>query len=240
MHSADTEVVTPGRDGGGDPAASFVIRDGYAVYEGPSAAGGLHAHAAYQVLIAVEGEAGLLDAAGRLHTAPVLVVAPMTPHRMVEGAARLRAFYVEPHSAFAAGLRARCPDGITAAPELADLHEGDVRAATPAGGGLDPRLVGALDLLASAEADTSMPGLAAAVGISPQRLRALARDQLGMPLARWRVWLRLRRAAEALCEGHSLAAAATAGGFADQAHFTRRMRETMGLTPAAVLPILRS
>jgi len=37
-----------------------------------------------------------------------------------------------------------------------------------------------------------MPSLAATVELSPQRLRALARHQVGMPLARWRVWARLR------------------------------------------------
>nr|WP_225953685.1 helix-turn-helix domain-containing protein [Kibdelosporangium phytohabitans] len=84
-----------------------------------------------------------------------------------------------------------------------------------------------------------MPGVAAAVGLSPQRLRALARQQLGMPLTRWRVWARLRRAAEALRDGQSLVDAAVTAGFADQAHLTRQMREMMGITPAAVLPILR-
>jgi AraC-like DNA-binding protein len=60
-----------------------------------------------------------------------------------------------------------------------------------------------------------------------------------MPLTRWRVWTRLRRAAEALQNGQSLAEASITAGFADQAHFTRQMREMMGVTPAAVLPILR-
>ena len=89
-----------------------------------------------------------------------------------------------------------------------------------------------------ADSDIPLPSLAATVGLSPQRLRALARQQLGMPLARWRVWSRLRRAAEALQGGQSLADAAITAGFADQAHLTRQMREMMGLTPAALLPIL--
>jgi AraC-like DNA-binding protein len=60
-----------------------------------------------------------------------------------------------------------------------------------------------------------------------------------MPLARWRVWARLRRAAEALRAGQPPADAAITAGFADRAHLTRRMREMVGLTPAAVLPVLR-
>ncbi|MGZ8746993.1 MAG: hypothetical protein ACXWZ2_08195 [Mycobacterium sp.] len=37
-----------------------------------------------------------------------------------------------------------------------------------------------------------------------------------------------------------MADAAAAAGFADQAHLTRQMREMMGLTPTALLPIVRS
>jgi len=84
-----------------------------------------------------------------------------------------------------------------------------------------------------------MPALAATVGLSPQRLRALAQRQLGIPLPRWRIWQRLVRAVEALREGQPLAGAAITGGFADQAHFNRQMREMLGMTPSAVLPVLR-
>jgi len=45
-----------------------------------------------------------------------------------------------------------------------------------------------------------------------------------------RVWCRA---------GQLPADAAITAGFADQAHLTRRMREMVGLTPAAVLPVLR-
>jgi AraC-like DNA-binding protein len=103
---------------------------------------------------------------------------------------------------------------------------------------LDPRSVSELNILAGS--DIPLPSVAAEVGLSPQRLRALARQQLGMSLARWRVWARLGRAAEELQSGSSLADAAITAGFADQAHLTRQMREMMGLTPAAVLPIVRT
>jgi AraC-like DNA-binding protein len=111
-------------------------------------------------------------------------------------------YFVEPHCAFADRLREHYGDGITAAPELRDLSEDDVRPAGSRGSDeLDPRLVIALNVLA--DTDISLPSLAAEVGLSPQRLRALARQQLGMPSARWRVWTRLRRAAETLQSGVS-------------------------------------
>jgi AraC-like DNA-binding protein len=216
----------------------FAIGEGYAVYRGPTTAGTIHRHAAFQIMIGMPDAVGVVDAAGITHRGAALVVPPMRPHCLL-ATADVLTYFVEPHCAFADRLRERYGDGITAAPELTDLTEDAVR---PAGGRgsneLDARLVLALNALS--DSDIALPRLAVDIGLSPQRLRALARQQLGMPLARWRVWTRLRRAAEALQSGQSLADAAAVAGFADQAHLTRQMREMMGLTPAALLPIVRS
>lgn len=208
------------------------------MYRGPTTAGTLHRHAAFQIVIGMNGDVGVVDASDTTHRAGALVVPPMQRHCLL-ATADVLTYFVEPHCAFADCLRRRHVEGITAAPELRELSEEDVRPLGDRGTeDLDPRLVNALN--ASADSAIALPDLAVRVGLSPQRLRALARQQLGMPLARWRVWTRLRRAAAELQRGRSLADAATAAGFADQAHLTRQMREMMGLTPAGVLPILRS
>ncbi|MEW2167926.1 AraC family transcriptional regulator [Streptomyces sp. NPDC007084] len=227
----------------GDDAAGtrFGVGAGYAVYRGPSVDGSVHRHAAFQIAIAAgpgeTGEVAMVDSGGLQHRAPALLVPPMLRHRLLR-TQDLLVFFVDPHCAFADRLRERRGTGITAAPELRGLAEDDVR---PAGARpsdeLDPRLLAAMDIVS--RQDLPMPELAAAVGLSPQRLRALARAQLGLPLVRWRLWLRLRRAAEALREGCPPAEAAVLGGFADQAHFTREMGEMIGLTPAAVAPVVR-
>ncbi|MET0701021.1 MAG: helix-turn-helix domain-containing protein [Mycobacterium sp.] len=217
----------------------FAISDGYATYRGPTAGGGpLHRHAAFQIAIAVEGEVAVVDADGREHRDEALVVAPLARHRIL-ASPELLIYYVEPHCLFADSLRECHGGGVTAATELCGLRGRDIaQAGLRASNDLDPRLIEALNILRTN--NIAMPTVAAMVGLSPQRLRALARSQLGMPLTRWRVWSRLRRAAEALQAGYSLADAAGAAGFADQAHLTRQMREMMGLTPAAVLPILQA
>lgn len=218
-------------------APRFTIGEGYAVYRGPTTVGTLHRHAAFQIVIGIRDEVAVVDAADVRHRAVTLVVAPMERHCLL-ATKDVLTYFVEPHCVFADRLRERYGNGITAAPELRDLREDDVR---PAGirpsDELDARLVEALNALQ--DRSIPLPTAAAAVGLSPQRLRALARRQLGIPLARWRVWTRLRRAAEALQSGQSLADAAITAGFADQAHLTRQMREMMGLTPAVVLPALR-
>ncbi|NUT92450.1 MAG: helix-turn-helix domain-containing protein [Saccharothrix sp.] len=206
---------------------NFAVGDGYAVYRGPVGDSSFHRHAAFQVVIG--DEVSMLDDAGQAYRGGVLVVPPMVCHRLA-ATPDLVTFFVEPHSGFADRLRERCGDGITGVPELADLREADipVRPSTR----LDPRLLAAL--AAVEDRGVPMPEIAALVGLSPQRLRALAREQVGMPLTRWRLWVGLRRAAEALWAGRSPAEAAATAGFADQAHLTRRMREMLGLTPAAV------
>jgi AraC-like DNA-binding protein len=215
---------------------AFTVGEGYAVYRGPAIDVAPHRHAAFQVAIAVGGGAvAIIDDPGTCHRGAALVVAPMARHRILAGT-ELLTFFVDPRCAFADRLRERHGAGVTAAPALRELTEAELLAARSSGA-LDPRLVMAMDLVAAPGA--SMVEVAARVGLSPQRLRALAREQLGLPLSRWRAWLRLRAAAEALRDGGSIADAAITGGFADQAHLTRWMREMMGLTPTVALGALR-
>jgi len=217
-------------------APHFTVGVGHARYRGAVVDGTAHRHAAFQIAIAIQGEVTMVDAAATRHRSAVLIVPPMTEHRMFAREDVLT-YFVEPHCAFADRLRRRCGVGITAAPELHELRESDLsRADLHPSSELDPRLVAALSMLRGR--DAAMPDLARAVGLSPQRLRALSRCQLGLPLTRWRAWARLQRAAEALGAGQSLAGAADTAGFADQAHLTRWMREMMGLTPGAVLSAL--
>lgn len=212
------------------------MRDGYALYRGPVTDGPIHRHGAFQIAIAIEGEVAMAGPTGIRYLAPTLLVAPMAPHR-IEASPDLLTYYVDPQCAFADTLRTRYDSGINPAPELGALREQDIAAVgATASSQLDPRLISALDLLRNRSA--AIPDIAAAVDLSPQRLRALARGQLGMPLARWRVWSRLRRAAEAMRDGASVADAAVTAGFSDQAHLSRQMRDMMGLTPAAVAPLL--
>ncbi|MFF4420983.1 helix-turn-helix domain-containing protein [Streptomyces sp. NPDC001549] len=222
----------------------FGVGEGYAWYRGVSPGGSVHRHAAFQLVLAPRGEAALAGADGGVVRGAALLVPPMTAHRMLS-AGDLLTIFVEPHSALADRLRGRCGSGsgIVAVPELHRLDEAELgRAAALPSAGLDPRLLAASALLEGPEGPEErvpMDLVAARVGLSPQRLRALARQQLGMPLARRRIWLKLRRSAEALGEGRSPAEAAAAGGFADQAHLTRRMREMIGMTPAAVLRVMQ-
>lgn len=218
-------------------APRFEIGSGFAVYRGPIGAGSAHRHAAFQIAIGTRHRVVVLDGSGYRHQSSVLVIAPMVEH-CLQAAVDVTTYFVDPQCTLADALRHHHSAEVSAAPELRKLLVDGIpdpcrRPSTE----LDPRLVEAL----SALSDNNMPLLAVAaqVGLSAQRLRALARRDLGMPLTRWRVRTRLRRAAQAVQDGQSLADAAVTAGFSDQAHLTRQMREMMGLTPGTVLPLLR-
>ena len=113
-----------------------------------------------------------------------------------------------------------------------DLPGSMVELATLVGriGALDSRLAFVIEALPEAG---RLDGLAADVGISPSRLRALANDNIGVPLTQLRLWSRLARAIAWLPYG-TTATAATSAGFADQAHFTRTARRFLGRTPGGL------
>ncbi|WP_326846953.1 helix-turn-helix domain-containing protein [Streptomyces kaniharaensis] len=109
----------------------------------------------------------------------------------------------------------------------------ELTALTGAAHPLDPRVAHAIAESTRADPPAAIGSIAADVGLSPPRLRALVRVSVGVPLVQLRTWARLRTAVAALHDG-SVAAAAASSGFADQAHLARTARSLLGRTPASM------
>lgn len=216
----------------------FHFADHWAAYRGPAGDNTPHAHAAIQFTVAIEGLCTISDRSNEVHQAPALVVPAGVTHRL-HPTSEIVIILCDPHSPVAehlsanaaskeiAALPAPVINRIILSEHLQDLLP-SLQVRPPP---VDARLLSALDRL-DAEPGTSLTELAKSCGLSPARLRALAHDQLGVPLSSWRLWRGLRRAGVAISQGATLAEAAQAGGFSDQAHFSRTMRHMMGLTPS--------
>ena len=89
---------------------------------------------------------------------------------------------------------------------------------------------------ASLDAPPTLQELALDAGISGSRLRHRFREQIGLPISRYVLWMRLRKALVRALEGATMARAAQEAGFADAAHFTRTCRRMFGLPPTAFTP----
>lgn len=228
-------------------SGQFHAGDGWAVYRGAAGDNRLHAHPAMQLVFA-PGSATLRGPDGGEVSGPALFAGPGTRHALLPIADVLLVF-LEPQSPAAArvdrvvprGEIAILPPGLAGLVDLgAPVSEAAARlvAAPDRPPVRDARLAAALAFLAQAEGARAIARAAVEVGLSPVRLRALAQAELGTPLGAWLAWRRLRRASAAMAEGASLADAAAAAGFADQAHLSRDMRKVFGITPAAAQHVM--
>ena len=223
------------------------------VFRGETADNRPHRHAAVQVTLGLDGPVTILEFSGGISERPVsgpaLVVRPDVVHALQPSCQVLLAL-LPPETRLAQRiLRSTNPGGVVRlSPE--------VTASIDAGGCLvtsldalrippldnaasDERVLRALAFLESVRGPKAIERAAASAGLSVSRLRAVASAHLEVPLSRWLKLRQLQRAGQALVRGASLAEAAIDAGFADQAHLTRQMRRTFGITPATVATLLR-
>ena len=97
---------------------------------------------------------------------------------------------------------------------------------------VDNRINTALAFLRdSPQAYESIEALSARVHLSPSRFAHLFKKVVGVPVRRYVLWLKLRRALDLAIAGNSLTTAALSAGFADSAHLSRSVRAMLGVAP---------
>lgn len=221
---------------------------------GAGAASAPHAHHAMHLVLATTGDLAVTTG-GRTRRAAGVLTAPDVPHAIDAAGVDVLLVFVDPESDLGELLRPALPGPVRAvAPAerdalvtdpLALMQTGGLawtrRAAALLGGRelpprppVHPRIRKALRLMRADDADTSLAGLAAAVGLSPGRFMHAFTQSIGLPLRPYLAWLRLQRAAAAIVAGVPLAQAAVDAGFSDAAHMTRTFRRMLGMAPSAL------
>src|SRR5262245_8590229 len=228
---------------------------------GPGLCATLHSHHAMHFVLAVDGECRVRTAdRGRWKTAAGVLTAPDVPHAVDASGEEQLVIFFDPESDVGAAFRPALPGPVRliSTAERAELvrgveeprsfasydaHEWARRAATTIGLTLrESRRVlhpGVRKLLArlrrsGVEDDTSLEGLAAAVGLSASRLMHVFTESIGIPLRPYLAWLRVQRAACAILAGASVTEAGHLAGFADAAHMSRTFRRRLGFPPSAL------
>ncbi|WP_444993862.1 helix-turn-helix domain-containing protein [Aliikangiella sp. IMCC44359] len=77
--------------------------------------------------------------------------------------------------------------------------------------------------------------LARKVNLSESRMQHLFKEQMGLPIRRYILWMRLRSVLELSLTGVNLTDAAHSSGFSDSAHFSRTFRTMFGIPPSVLL-----
>jgi AraC family transcriptional regulator len=97
----------------------------------------------------------------------------------------------------------------------------------------DARVLAAIEYIRQrVDQPVSLPEVASAAHLSPERFRHLFVEETGMPLRTYLVWRRLLHVWTLLMAGETLSAAAHGAGFADSAHLSRTARTMFGLPPS--------
>lgn len=241
------------------PAAAQLFSWGArALYLGPAMGLTPHRNAVGVLAIGIDGPFALAhdphDPAAGVRACRSAVIAPNTLHHL-SARGRMGFLYVDAASADLQRMRSlaqvqtpRAAFELTVAEDLVRVLralaedcigwevarlELEQRILSKPNAAPDPRIVQALAALQSQPgARPSLAQLAGAVGLSDSRFRRLFKAATGLPFRRYRLWLAMEVAVEAVTRGESLTAAALDAGFSSSAHLSAAFREMFGLEPS--------
>ncbi len=106
----------------------------------------------------------------------------------------------------------------------------------PSYGGIDERIRAIVHFLrAHPTENVPLETLARMVSVSESRLIQLFKQEMGVPIRRYRLWLRCFEAVLRIAANQSSTHAAIAAGFTDAPHFCKTFKEFFGLSPMKVM-----
>lgn len=248
---------------GASPRPIWHVEGAHTLFAGPLAYNASHQHGAPVYLGGLYGAFRVRFAAGDWIRCRTAFIPAGIPHELACGGDPIGVLYCEPDagaralaglmgpadtvgSALVGGsgeigvLRALFERGDAcdwAGAAVADLSGFAARRADQP---VDPRIAKILVALrARPEAGMSAGRLAAAESLSSSRMQHLFSAAMGVPFRRYRAWLRMRRAIEAVVGGANFTRAAHEAAFADQAHFANAFRRTFGAPASYSLQHIR-
>ena len=238
----------------------MLIWPGRAIYVGALLDNEAHAHHALQISIAFQDRLLLQAPPDRRWRAfHAVATAPDQPHR-IRCPGQVAQIYLDPEGAAGLAVRQTLVDaGVQAIDinhreslaarllpgpdEQPDAHQTARFIDEIAGGAapdfcrelIDPRVQKTLTTVHALPGRRApLHALADHVALSPSRLGALFRRDIGIPIRRYLLWLRLIDAIEALSNGANLTRAAHDAGFSDSAHLSRTFHRMFGMPPSVL------
>lgn len=99
---------------------------------------------------------------------------------------------------------------------------------------LEPRVEKCLNILDNdiLEYNAMMSRLSLEVSLSESRISHLFKDEIGIPLKKYLLWVKTKRAMQSFLEGSTLTEVAHQHGFFDQAHLSNAFLKFLGIRPS--------
>lgn len=223
----------------------------------------MHEHVTTQFSLAVDGDSRARLEGGEWASAPGILIPQGMPHEYDATQGLHLVLWIEPESRAGRAIRQRYPEDrlhLFSEEDVAGLRE-QIRPVFDADfgpkdatrlrnmvleklageypqpeGRIDPRVRKAIDVMYEhRDEDLSVGELAERIGLSESHLSHLFSEQIGVPVSRYRMWLRAVEASRQLTGGKSITEVAHAAGFSDGAHLSRTFKRLFGQTPSAAL-----
>lgn len=243
------------------PPRWYLWEGGFLLIAGSVGVVPAHSHHAIQVVITMQGEAGIADEGGKWQSGRGIIVPPNLVHSYSGQGSYGAMLFVDPDSIEGIWLRSTIGSRITIVPDsrvipaatalrtfcekpLESMDVGaliryvveSLCAGVPPARRPDPRITKVLDLIASsADLRLSLERVAASVFLSPSRFQHLFKQQVGLAYRRYILWRKVTRAMITIARERTLMAAAQEADFADAAHLTRTFQQMFGLPPSVLM-----
>ena len=101
---------------------------------------------------------------------------------------------------------------------------------------LDPRVEQIIDILQKNRStkDITITKLASKLKLSESRVSHIFKENMGLPIASYRIWIKIKKLAKSLESGKDLTYSAQDAGFLDSSHLNRVFKNYFGIVPKKV------
>jgi AraC-like DNA-binding protein len=239
------------------------LYNGRIVYACPGMETEPHRHVATEILVATGDRPFVVRHEGQNREYRAAIIGPNTEHELLAGSCELIVFMIDPDNRefqfFAnsngnTGVRELDPANFQSLqPRFQTLQDGQATCAESyqllsdllnsladlkmPPRKWDNRIPRVLEIIQNTEdlSQVSVYNLAAAIGVSDNRLMHLFKQHMGLPLRRYLLWLKVRRVALMIKDGVNITEAAYMAGFSDTPHLSRTFKEMLGVPPTFFL-----
>jgi len=245
-----------------DQKAIILLFQGYVLCWSKFVDNSNHSHHAIQIVIGLNNEFQLfIDGIGRSYQSAI--IAPNVSHRLISPDSNVLLLLIDHEMEIARQLSAKyfknksinSLDSLSAHPGLAGIISQIESVSCRAGQSIwnqvidmllgpnmapllsiDPRIEKTIDVIAKLPVKKiSTSDIASQVFLSESRLLHLFKDNVGIPIRKYLLWIRLNEAVKKILNNISLTNAAHEAGFSDSAHLSRTFRSMFGLTISEIL-----